>query len=113
MTSIEQQIKAAAEKSIIRIITEGAWIQPDYTNRLKMPSDLVEGVWKLIDRDTLMLRLKERVEAELADRIVNTIAAEIATDIKQVLGVPERREAIRSLAREHMKSLMAAGAPKP
>jgi predicted transcriptional regulator len=66
-------------------------------------------VWAMVDRDALKLRLKERIEAELADRIVNHIAAELATDIKRILSVTERREAIRSLAREHMDSIMQKG----
>lgn len=109
MTKIEQQLKDAAEKSILKIITEGGWIQPDYANRIHLPRDLMNEVWAMVDRDALKLRLKERIEQELADRIVNHIAAELATDIKQILSVTERREAIRALAREHMDSIMAKG----
>lgn len=109
MTSIEQKLKDAAEKSILKIITEGGWIQPDYANRIRIPQDLLSEVWAMVDRDTLKLRLKERIEQELADRIVNHIAAELSTDIKQILSVTERREALRALAREHMESIMAKG----
>lgn len=109
MTKIEQQLKDAAEKSILKIITEGGWIQPDYANRIQLPRDLMNEVWAMVDRDALKLRLKERIEQELADRIVNHIAAELAIDIKQILSVTERREAIRALAREHMDAIMAKG----
>ena len=37
-------------------------------------------------------------------------AAELATDIKQILSVQERREMLRGLAREHMDAVMQAGA---
>ena len=37
------------------------------------------------------------------------MAAELSTDIKQLLSVKERREKIRSLARDHMDSIMKAG----
>ena len=50
-----------------------------------------------------------RLEAELADRMVNHMAAELATDIKQILGVKERREMLRGLARDHMDAVMKAG----
>ena len=42
--------------------------------------------------------------------MVNHMAAELATDIKQILSVQERREALRALAREHMDSIMSRGA---
>jgi hypothetical protein len=95
MTNIETRLKTAAENSILKIIEGGGWIQPDYANRIQLPRDLMNEVWAMVDRDALKLRLKERIEAELADRIVNHIAAELATDIKQILSVTERREAIR------------------
>lgn len=41
---------------------------------------------------------------------MNHMAAELATDIKQILSVKERREALRALAREHMDAVMKAGA---
>ena len=109
MTNIETRLKTAAENSILKIIEGGGWIQPDYANRIQLPRDMMNEVWAMVDRDALKLRLKERIEAELADRIVNHIAAELATDIKQILSVTERREAIRSLAREHMDSIMQKG----
>lgn len=109
MTNIEQKLKDAAEKSILKIISDGGWIQPDYANRIQLPRDLMNEVWAMVDRDALKLKLKERIEQELADRIVNQIAAELATDIKQVLSVPERREAVRAIARKHMTAIMAKG----
>ena len=109
MTNIEQKLKDAGEKGILKIISDGGWIQPDYVNRIRLPRDMMNEVWAMVDRDALKLKLKERIEQELADRIVNQIAAELATDIKQILSVPERREAIRSLAREHMDSIMQKG----
>ena len=110
MQNIEDQLKDAAFKSILKLITEGEWVQPDYANRIKLPKDLMDSVWAMVDRDALKRKLAERIESELADRIVNSIAAELATDIKQILGVPERREAIRALARQHMVEIMSKGA---
>lgn len=110
LTNIEKQLKDAAEKSILKIITEGGWIQPDYANRIQLPRDLLNEVWALVDRNALKLRLKERIEQELADRIMIQIAKELTTDIKQILSVKECREAIRALARGHMDAIMAKGA---
>jgi len=112
MTNIEQKLKDAAEKSILKIISDGGWIQPDCANRIQLPRDLMNEVWAMVDRDTLKLKLKERIEQELADRIVNQIAAELSTDIKQVLSVPERREAVRAIARVHMTAIMKTENPQ-
>jgi hypothetical protein len=47
--------------------------------------------------------------SELTERMVNHMAAELATDIKQILAVKERREMLRGLARDHMEAVMKAG----
>jgi Mg/Co/Ni transporter MgtE len=99
-------IHQAAEKAVIKIIAEGGWIAPDYANRLKLPADFMTQVWALVDQDKVKKHLAERLEQELADRMVNHMAAELSTDIKQILSVTERREALRSLVRDHMNAIM-------
>jgi len=109
MSEIGEKLQQQAEKSILKIITSGHWIQPDYTNRVKLPQDFMESVWQSVDQERVKAELAARLEKELADRIVNHMAAELATDIKQILSVKERREAVRALARKHMNEIMAAG----
>lgn len=106
MTDFELAVKTAAEKSVLKIITEGSWIAPDYANRFKLPADFMADVWKLVDQNQIKRHLAARIEEEMADRLVNHIAAELATDIKKILSVPERREALRHVARQHMESIM-------
>lgn len=108
--SIESQIKEAAEKAVLHFIGQGGWLMPNYEARLKVPVEMLAEAWALVDRAKLRAQITARIESELANRIVNQIAAELATDIKQILSVQERREAIRALARDHMDSIMAAGA---
>lgn len=105
----ETLIKDLAEKAVVKTITEGSWIMPNYDNRIKIPAEIVNGAWALVDTKKLKVQLARRLEAELADRIVNHMAAEIATDIKQILSVSERREALRAIARQHMDSIMSLG----
>lgn len=109
MSEFEKALQAAAERSILKLISDGSWIQPDYANRVKLPADFMADVWGLVDTNKLKRELATRLESELAERIVNSMAAELATDIKQILSVKERREALRNLAREHMNEIMQAG----
>jgi hypothetical protein len=111
-TGFEQAVKAAAEKAVIQFIGSGGWLLPNYEARLKIPADWIADCWRLVDADKLKRQIAERLESELADRMVNHMAAELATDIKQILSVKERREMLRGLAREHMDAVMKAGATK-
>lgn len=84
---------------------------PNYESRFKVPAEWVSACWKLVDADKVKQQVASLLEEELAERMVNSIAAELATDIKQILSVKERREMLRSLARDHMEAVMKAGQP--
>ncbi|QRF55333.1 hypothetical protein [Variovorax paradoxus] len=109
MSSFEDQVKAAAEKAVLQFVGSGGWLLPNYESRLKIPAEWIADCWRLVDAEALKRQIAARLEAELADRMVNHMAAELATDIKQILGVKERREMLRGLAREHMDAVMTAG----
>lgn len=110
MSDFESAVKKAAEQAVLNFVRDGGWLMPNYEGRMKIPSEWVADVWRIVDSDALKRAIAERLEQELADRMVNHMAAELATDIKQILSVKERREALRSLAREHMDSVMWQGA---
>lgn len=109
MSEFEKAVSHAAQKAVLKIISEGSWIASNYGSRFKMPPEMLDQVWAMVDVERLKQRMAERIESELADRIVNHMAAELATDIKQLLSVQERREAIRQVARDHLSHIMKEG----
>ena len=109
MSDFDQQVKAAAEKAVLHFIGSGGWLLPNHESRLKIPAEWIADCWRLVDSDRLKQQIAHRLESELADRMVSHMAAELATDIKQILSVKERREMLRGLAREHMDAVMTAG----
>lgn len=105
MTDLELAIKSSAEKAVLKLISDGNWIDSYSVGKIKLPAEFMADIWKLVDIDKVKERFAQRVEIELADRLVNSIATEMSTDIKQLLSVSERREAIRALARENIKAI--------
>jgi inorganic triphosphatase YgiF len=108
-SDFEMQVKCAAEKAVLKFIADGGWLLPNYESRLKIPAEWIAECWKMVDADKLKRQIASRLEAELTDRMVNRMAEELSTDVKQILSVKERREALRALARDHMDSIMKAG----
>lgn len=108
MDDFSKAIKTAMEKTILKSITSGELVAIPYDARAKLPSNFMDGVWELVDLDGVKKQLALRLEEELANRIVNHMAAEIATDIKQILSVKERREALRAVARDNIDKIMSA-----
>ena len=110
MSDFDAQVKAAAEKAVLHFIGSAGWLLPNYQARFKVPPEWIAEVWSSVDANKVRAQLAERLESELADRMVKHMAAELATDIKQILSVKERREALRALVRQHMDSIMKLGA---
>lgn len=106
MSNLEEQIKHAAEKAILKILADGSWVSLDYGQRVKIGNDFLQDVWKLVDVEKLKDQLARRLEQELADRLINHMAAELATDVKSILSVAERREALRAVVRENFDRIM-------
>jgi tryptophanyl-tRNA synthetase len=105
MTSFNAQLKEAMEKSILKMVQDGGMVQPNHRDRMKLPDGFMADVWGLVDLEKIKAQMAKRLEEELANRVVNHMAAELATDVKQILSVKERREALRAVARENMERI--------
>jgi hypothetical protein len=104
--NFETQVKQLAEKAVLNMFAKADnWLQADYSNRVKIPASLMAEVWALVDVEKIKKQMAARLEKDLADRIVNHMAAELATDVKQILSVAERREALRAVCRENMERI--------
>lgn len=104
MTFQERMIQAA-ENALIKSIGEGSWIGTDYSQRIKIDGALMSEVYEAIDREKIKKALGKRIEEELAERIMNHLAAEMATDVKTILSNQDRREALRAVARQHIDAI--------
>ncbi len=105
MSDFEKDLLNSVKCSMVKQIDKTDFIQIQYDSRPKLPADFMQRAWEMVDQDSVIEKLSKRLEDELVDRLVNSIAAEMATDIKQVLSVKERREAVRSLVRDNIDTL--------
>ena len=102
----EQAVKTAAEQAVLHFVKSGGWLLPNYESRFKIPAAWIQSCWELVDQNELRRKIAANLESELADRMINLMAAELATDVKQILSDKERRERLRGLARDHMDAIM-------
>ena len=102
---LEKRLLELMVRQLEQSIHKADLVQIRYDDRFKLPSDFIARAWALVDQDALLASLSKRLEAELVDRLVNQMAAEMATDIKQILSVQERREAVRSVVRDNIDKL--------
>lgn len=103
--TFEEKLASTIQQQVIASIHKADLVQINYRDRFEIPSSFLAECWGLIDQEQLKQDLSKRLQEELVERLVNHMAAEIATDIKQVLSVKERREAIRHVVRENIDKL--------
>ena len=106
MKNLEEMLLKLISQSLERQVRDTDLISIRHDDKFKLPQDFIEKAWELVDHTSLLKKMSERLEDQLVDRLVNAMAAEIATDIKQVLSVKERRENIRYLVRNNIDSLV-------
>lgn len=106
MSDLEAAIKYAAEKAVLRYLEDGKWIAPDYSNSFKLPQDMLLEIWAMVDIDKVKAAMVARIETELADRVIYSIAAEISEDIKKIMSTQKKRDAIRSFVKANLNTIM-------
>ena len=106
MDSFESDLMNSVKCSMVKQISNAEFVKILYNDRVHLPDNFLEEAWGLVDKEALLVKLGARLETELVDRLVNHMASELATDIKQVLSVKERREAIRSVVRDNIDKLV-------
>lgn len=96
-------------KGLLKVLSDGNWILPDWKNRVQIPESFMIEVWKFVDVDKVKLEIKDRIEKEIADRIVNKIASELAGDIKTLLNNQVVRTQIARMASDYVVQLTSEG----
>lgn len=105
--SIEEELLQVVTDQLKKSIHKMDLVYLPHGSGFKLPPEFLHEAWKLIDKDELLTALSNRLKEELVERIVNQFAAEISTDIKQILSVTERREAIRALVRTNFDTIVS------
>jgi len=98
-------LRQSFENAVIKLASSGNWIEPDYANRFKLPKEFLQEAWKMVDIEKVKIQLKARLEEEMVDKIIHSMAAEITTDIKSILSNNDRRESLRAVVRENFDRL--------
>ena len=95
-SEFEQDVLNAAKRSVVKLFSEQALIAPDYANRVKIPADLVQRVYGLIDYDEVIAALKPKMADMVADRIAAALSQELTNDVKRVLSHEPTRFRLRA-----------------
>lgn len=96
----EREMVVRARQSIMKAFASESFVMPDYANRVKIPAELVQRVYSLVDRDEVIRLLAPKINELIANRIAARIATELAGDVKRVLADKAIRDQLRETVRQ-------------
>ena len=82
MVNFEEKFNDLIQKKIINDISKQHLIKFNYDNRYEIPYEVLKECYEKIDIEKVKERIISRLEAEIADKIVNKIVTECSNDIK-------------------------------
>lgn len=108
--TFEQRLIEAVQDSVLKMAREGGLVMPEYSQRAKVPPAQLQALYDAIDWQRVRSLCLAQVEEKCADTMLNAMATEIATDIKQVLSNKELREEVRTFIRAGINRVAKAAA---
>lgn len=101
--TFEERIVEAVENAVIHDIRQYNTVQ---FKKFMLPDDVIEDVYRHVDMEKIKQYLTENIEQLIAKKIVNSMMAEVATDVKQIIATKAIREDIRYYLRQKMEQAM-------
>lgn len=106
--TFDQQLQEAVQHSVLKMVRDGNLVVPDYAARAHVPAAKVQELYNAVDWSRVRELVLADVERAVADKILNAMATEMATDIKQILSNKELREEVRSFIRAGIRRVSEA-----
>lgn len=106
--TFEQQLTEAVQQSVLKMVRNGDLVLPEYSARAKIPPAKVQELYDAVDWGRVREKVLAEIESAVADKILNAMATEMATDVKQILSNKELREEVRGFIRAGVKRVAAA-----
>ena len=102
-SEFEMDVMQAIRKSLVEAITKGNWVQIPYESRPTIPASRLRSIYEQIDFVRVQAMCIERVEEMVADKIIHSLATEVATDVKKIMCNTELREDLRAILRDKIR----------
>jgi hypothetical protein len=101
--TFEERIIEAVENAVIHDIGRYNIVQ---FKKFMLPDDVIEDVYRHVDLEKIKRYLTENIEQLIAKKIVDSMMAEVATDVKQIVATKAIREDMRYYLRQKMEQAM-------
>jgi len=96
LSTFEQKLLASAQQQILKMFSDGSLVMPDYANRIKIPADLVQKIYSLIDYDQVLELLRPKINELVAKKILHVLTEELSADVKKTMSTGPIRDKLKA-----------------
>ena len=106
--SFDEVMQKTVQNAVLDFIRKGEWMKMDYNAKINVDSAWLREMHSRVSMDNVMRIVTDSVEQRIADGIMNSMATEIATDVKSIMCNKELREDIRATIRAKIREAQSA-----
>lgn len=104
MDNFEKDLMQSIQTTILNQIRKAEFVQTGYSApKVQIPQSVLMDCYNAIDIVKVKQIITERIEEEVAGKIVNSLLTECANDVKQIMSNRELREDLRGILRSKIK----------
>lgn len=101
--TLEKKLAETMERTLVDFIAKGEWLKMDYNARINIDAELLRRAHAAVDFSRVLGLVGAAIEQRMADTIMNSMATEVANDVKSIMGNKELREDIRAIIRAKIR----------
>lgn len=106
--SFDEIMQKTVQHAVLDFVRKGEWMKMDYSAKINVDSAWLREMHSRVNMDNVMKIVAGSVEQRIADGIMNSMATEIATDVKSIMCNKELREDIRAMIRAKIREAQSA-----
>lgn len=106
--SFDEVMQKTVQNAVLDFVRKGEWMKMDYSAKINVDSAWLREMHSRVNMDNVMKIVAGSVEQRIADGIMNSMATEIATDVKSIMCNKELREDIRAMIRAKIREAQSA-----
>lgn len=103
MSTFDTEVTDAARSAIVKLLGSGEWLRVEWSQRVNIKQAQLRAIYDAVDMDHVQELIKDKIEHRIADAIFNSLATEVATDVKKIMSNTELREDCRAVIRKKIR----------
>lgn len=102
--TFDEQLMQSVQHAVLDQVRKGEWVKlPRWESALPIDVSTLRSLLTRVDMARVQELVVPKIEQMVADAMIQSVATEIATDVKKIMSNQEIREDLRATIREKLR----------